>query len=91
MNQSRNQNFSPHQQLSPHVQHIGSANNSRRPSLAMMDPHGMNANSMSGLNGSMMSTGLDGLDGHQDQFLRMDMGMSAGFVGANDGGVSMGN
>lgn len=93
MNQSRNQNFSPHQhqQLSPHIQHIGSADNSRRPSLAMMDPHSMNPSPMTGLGGPMMSTGLDGLENHPDQFLRMDMAMSAGFVGASDGGVSMSN
>ncbi|KAL6710111.1 hypothetical protein ACN47E_009902 [Coniothyrium glycines] len=92
MNQSRNQNFSPHphQQLSPHIQHMGSAGNSRRPSLSMLDPHNMNTNPLGGLNGSMMSTGIDGLDNHQDQFLRLDIGMTASFVGGNDGGVSMG-
>ena len=93
MNQSRNQDFRPHQQhqLSPHVQHVGSADSSRRESLAMMDPHAMNQNNMSGMGNSMgMSSGMDGLDSHQDQFLRMDMGMSTGFVGSNDPSVSMG-
>ncbi|KAH9879501.1 hypothetical protein IAQ61_001319 [Plenodomus lingam] len=91
MNTSRNQNFSPlqHQQMSPHIQHISSADNSRRPSLAMMDPHTISPNN--GLGGGMtMSTGLEGMDNHQDQFLRMDMSMSNAFVGSNDGGVSMG-
>lgn len=93
MNQSRNQDFRPHQhqQLSPHVQHISSANNSRRPSLAMMDPHAMNPNTVGNMTGPMgMPTGMDGMDSHADQFLRMDMTMSGGFVGGNDGGVSMG-
>jgi hypothetical protein len=93
MNQSHNQDFRPHQQhqLSPHVQHIGSASSSPRPSLSMMDPHAMNQNGMNGLGSSMgMSSGMDGLENHPDQFLRLDMGMSAGFVGSNDVGVSMG-
>jgi hypothetical protein len=87
MNQSRNQNFSPHQQLSPHVGHIsrmGSASSSRRPSGQMMDSHGMNQNGMQG--GMSMSTGMEGLQSHQDQFMNLDMGLTAGF----DGGVSMG-
>lgn len=93
MNQSRNQNYSPHhqQQISPHpqhAQHMGSAANSRRPSVVMMDPHVMNAGSMSGPMG--MPTGMEGIEGHQDQYLRMDIGPMAGFVGSNDGGVSMG-
>ncbi|KAH3964610.1 hypothetical protein HBH69_156970 [Parastagonospora nodorum] len=93
MNQSRNQNYSPHQhqQLSPHVQHVsqmGSAASSRRPSLQMMDQHAMNQN----MQGAMsMSTGMDGISSHQDQFLNMDMGLTAGFVGSNDGGVGMGH
>ncbi|KAF1941656.1 hypothetical protein EJ02DRAFT_347279 [Clathrospora elynae] len=94
MNQSRSQDFRPHQQhqLSPHVQHIGSAESSRSSSLAMMDPHAMNQNAMNGMGGSMsMSGGMDGLENHQDQFLRMDMGLATGFVGSNAGGVSMGN
>ncbi|KAF3037057.1 hypothetical protein E8E12_001364 [Didymella heteroderae] len=92
MNQSRNQNYSPHhqQQISPHPQHsqhMGSAANSRRPSVVMMDPHVMNTAGMTGPMG--MPTGMEGIDGHQDQYLRMDMGPMAGFVGSNDG-VSMG-
>lgn len=94
MNQSRNQNYSPHQhqhqQMSPHpqhTQHMGSATNSRRPSV-MMDPHVMNTGGMTGSMG--MPTGMEGIEGHQDQYLRMDMGSMAGFVGSNDGGVSMG-
>ena len=44
-----------------------------------------------GMTGSMgMPTGMEGIEGHQDQYLRMDMGSMAGFVGSNDGGVSMG-
>ncbi|CAA9966191.1 hypothetical protein P3342_012426 [Pyrenophora teres f. teres] len=94
MNQSR-QDFRPHQQqhqLSPHLQHVSSAESSRRESLAMMDPHAaMNQNTMNSIGASMgMSGGMDSLDNHQDQFLRMDMGMPTGFVGSNDGGVSMG-
>ncbi|KAI0579873.1 hypothetical protein TUN199_08079 [Pyrenophora tritici-repentis] len=93
MNQSR-QDFRPHQQqhqLSPHLQHVSSAESSRRESLAMMDPHSMNQNTMNNMGASMgMSGGMDSLDNHQDQFLRMDMGMPTGFVGSNDGGVSMG-
>jgi hypothetical protein len=94
MNQSRNQDFRPHQQhqISPHLQHVGSADSSRRPSVAMMDPHAMNQSPMNGMGGSMvMSSGMEGLDNHQDQFMRLDMGMPTGFVGSNDGGVSMGN
>jgi hypothetical protein len=92
MNQSRNQDFRPHQQhqLSPHLQHVGSADSSRRESLAMMDPHGMNQNNMSAMGSSMMSGGMDSLDSRQDQFLHMDMGMSTGFVGSNDPSVTMG-
>jgi hypothetical protein len=98
MNQSRNQNFSPHQhqQMSPHpqhAQHMASANNSRRPSVVMMDPHVMNTGSMNtgSMNGPMgMPTGMDTIEGHQDPYLRMDMGPMAGFVGSNNGGVSMG-
>ncbi|KAG9380053.1 hypothetical protein PtrSN002B_009423 [Pyrenophora tritici-repentis] len=57
----------------------------------MMDPHSMNQNTMNNMGASMgMSGGMDSLDNHQDQFLRMDMGMPTGFVGSNDGGVSMG-
>ncbi|KAF2623577.1 hypothetical protein BU25DRAFT_176864 [Macroventuria anomochaeta] len=93
MNQSRNQNYSPHhqQQISPHpqhTQHMGSATNSRRPSVVMMDPHVMNTSGMTGPMG--MPTGMEGIEGHQDQYLRMDIGPIAGFVGSNDGGVSMG-
>ncbi|EUC45987.1 hypothetical protein COCMIDRAFT_94146 [Bipolaris oryzae ATCC 44560] len=94
MNQSRNQDFHPHQQhqLSPHLQHVSSADSSRRESLAMMDPHNLNQSNMGGMSGSMgMPAGMDGLDNHQDQFLRLDMGMQTGFVGSNDGGVSMGS
>ncbi|KAF1831640.1 hypothetical protein BDW02DRAFT_504831 [Decorospora gaudefroyi] len=94
MNQSRNQDFRPHQQhqLSPHMQHVSSADSSRRPSLTMMDPHALNQSTMNGMGGSMgMSGGMEGLDNHQDQFLRLDMGMSTPFVGSNDRGVSMGN
>ncbi|KAJ4313756.1 hypothetical protein N0V94_006772, partial [Neodidymelliopsis sp. IMI 364377] len=113
MNQSRNQNFSPHQhqQMSPHpqhTQHMASANNSRRPSVVMMDPHVMSTGSMNttnmnttnmnttnmntaNMNGPMgMPTGMDTIEGHQDPYLRMDMGPMAGFVGSNNGGVSMG-
>jgi hypothetical protein len=93
MNQSRNQNYSPHQhqQLSPHVQHVphmGSAASSRRPSVQMMDPHAMNPNNMQGA--MSMATGMDGIQSHQDPFLNMDMGLTTGFVGSNDGGVGMG-
>ncbi|RAQ99509.1 P-loop containing nucleoside triphosphate hydrolase protein [Stemphylium lycopersici] len=94
MNQSRNQDFNPHQQhqISPHLQHVSSADSSRRESLAMMDPHNLSQSNMGGMGGSMsMSGGLDGLENHQDQFLRLDMGMATGFVGSNDGGVSMGS
>lgn len=97
MNQSRNQNFSPHQhqQLSPHVQHVsrmGSAASSRRPSVQMMDPHAMNQNAINGMQGGMtMATGMEGIQSHQDQFLGMDMGLAANFVGGNDGGVGMGS
>lgn len=78
-----------HQQLA-HVHHINSANNSRRASLAMMDPHPMNANAGNSMVGTMgMQTGMEGIENHQDQFLRMDMGLPAGFVNSNDGGVSM--
>ncbi|KAF2025591.1 hypothetical protein EK21DRAFT_76066 [Setomelanomma holmii] len=89
MNQSRNQNFSPHQhqQMSPHVQHVSrmnSAASSRRPSVQLMDPHAMNHPAMSLPGGMSMATGMEGIENHQDQFLRMDMGLAAGFV-ANDG------
>lgn len=58
----------------------------------MMDPHNMGQSNMGGMGGSMgMSGGMDGLDSHQDQFLRLDMGMQTGFVGSNDGSVSMGS
>ncbi|KAF2124096.1 hypothetical protein P153DRAFT_371405 [Dothidotthia symphoricarpi CBS 119687] len=104
MNQSRAQDFRPHQHqqlsphpqhisphpqhMSPHPQHMGSANTSRRPSLAMMDPHAMDPNAVAALNGAMvMSTGMEGIETHQDQFLRMDMGLAAGFVGSNEGGM----
>ena len=92
MNLSRNQNYSPHhqQQISPHpqhTQHMASAGNSRRPSVVMMDPHVMNTGGMTGPMG--MPTGMEGIEGHQDQYLRMDIGPMAGFVGSNDG-VSMG-
>lgn len=93
MNQSRNQNYSPHhqQQISPHpqhTQHMGSATNSRRPSVVMMDQHVMNTGGMAGPMG--MPTGMEGIEGHQDQYLRMDIGPMAGFVGSNDG-VTMGS
>jgi hypothetical protein len=97
MNQSRNQNFSPHQhqQMSPHVQHVsrmGSAASSRRPSGQMMDPHAMNQNAVNSMQGGMtMATGMEGIQSHQDQFLTMDMGLAANFVGGNDGGVGMGS
>lgn len=94
MNQSRNQDFRPHQhqQISPHVQHIASADNSRRPSLAMMDAHAMSLTAANGLSGPLgLPTGMEGMEGHPDQFLRMDMGLATGFVGSNDGGVSMGS
>jgi hypothetical protein len=84
MNQSRNQNFSPHQ-LSPHVQHVSrmnSASSSRRQSAQLMDPHAMNPNAVN----MGLATGMEGLENHQDQFLRMDMGLgTASFVGSNDG------
>lgn len=54
----------------------------------MMDQHSMNQN----MQGAMsMATGMDGISSHQDQFLNMDMGLTAGFVGSNDGGVGMGH
>lgn len=93
MNQSRNQNFSPHQ-MSPHVQHVsrmGSAASSRRPSVQLMDPHAMNQNPMQGNNmqngmQGAMNMAMDGMDGSPDQFMRMDMGLgSVGFVGSGDG------
>ena len=59
---------------SPHPQHMGSAANSRRPSGVIMDPHGMNT-------GNMLP--MDGIESHSDQFLRLDMGLAAGFVGQN--------
>jgi hypothetical protein len=67
---------------------MGSTDNSRRPSVVMMDSHAMNQGSMSGPMG--IPTGMEGLEGHQEQYLRMDMGPMAGFVGSNDGGISMG-
>ncbi|KAL1610532.1 hypothetical protein SLS60_002201 [Paraconiothyrium brasiliense] len=80
MNQSRNQSHGlPHQQLSPHPNHMGSAANSRRASAVMMD-HPMSA-------GGMLP--MDGIEGSGNGFLRMDMGLgvTAGFVGSNDNGV----
>jgi len=79
MNQSRNQNFSPHQ-MSPHVQHVSrmnSAASSRRPSVQLMEQHAMNPNAVN----MSMTAGMEGLENHQDHFMRMDMG----FVGSNDG------
>ncbi|PVH95047.1 hypothetical protein DM02DRAFT_645556 [Periconia macrospinosa] len=82
MNHSRNSHHAPHphqhQQLSPHPQHMGSAANSRRTSGVLLDPHGMNA-------GNMLP--MDGIEGHPDQFLRLDMGLAAGFVGQNPDAV----
>ena len=76
MNQSRNQIYSPHMQQIH--SHLGSAESSRRPSLQMMDPHAMQP---TGMNSAMnMATGMEGLENHPDQFLRLDMG----FVGSND-------
>jgi hypothetical protein len=74
MNQSRNQHHYTHQQLSPHPQHMGSAPNSRRPSAVLIDPHSMNP-------GGLLP--MDSIDDHQDQFLRMDMSLPAGFVTSN--------
>jgi hypothetical protein len=97
MNQSRNQNFSPHQhqQLSPHIQHVSrmnSAASSRRPSVQLMDAHSMNTNTVNGMQVAMsLATGMEGIQSHQDQFLTMDMGLTAGFVGGNDGSVGMGS
>jgi hypothetical protein len=84
MNQSRNSHHHPHQhqQLSPHPSHMGSAGNSRRTSQVMMDPHNMNPNTMSA-NGMLP---MDGIDAHQDQFLRMGM-MADQFVGTAANGV----
>ncbi|KAF2870354.1 hypothetical protein BDV95DRAFT_496680 [Massariosphaeria phaeospora] len=76
MNQSRNQHHHQHQQLSPHPSHMGSAANSRRASGVLMDAHNMNP-------GGMLP--MEGLQDHQDQFMRMDMGLGNGFVGSNDG------
>ncbi|KAF2713972.1 hypothetical protein K504DRAFT_498766 [Pleomassaria siparia CBS 279.74] len=80
MNQSRNQHH--HQQLSPHPsQHMGSAASSRRPSAVLIDTHGM---STSMNTGGMLP--MEGIENHQDQFLRMGMGLTDGFVGsAGDG------
>lgn len=58
----------------------------------MMDPHNLSQSNMGGMGGAMgMSGSMDGLENHQDQFLRLDMGMQSGFVGSNDGSVSMGS
>ncbi|KAF2641028.1 hypothetical protein P280DRAFT_300218 [Massarina eburnea CBS 473.64] len=76
MNHSRNSHHAhphQHQQLSPHPQHMGSTDASRRQSSVLMDPHAMSA-------GGMLP--MDGIESH-DQFLRMDMGLTAGFVGSN--------
>lgn len=96
MNQSRNQNFSPHQhqQMSPHVQHVqshmGSAASSRRPSLQFNDPHAMNNAAVAALTGQLgMATGMEGIE-TSEQFLRLDMSMTGGYVGGPDGGVSLG-
>ncbi|KAF1911931.1 hypothetical protein BDU57DRAFT_542548 [Ampelomyces quisqualis] len=97
MNQSRNQNFSPHQhqQLSSHPQHISrmdSAASSRRPSVQLMDPHAINPSAVNPMQGGMtMATGMEGIQTHQDQFLGMDMGLTANFVGQNDQGLDMGS
>ncbi|KAF1953722.1 hypothetical protein CC80DRAFT_137376 [Byssothecium circinans] len=77
MNHSRNSHHShphQHQQLSPHPQHIGPSPDSRRPSGVLMDPHALSA-------GGMIP--MDGIEAHPDQFLRMDMGLPAAFVGSN--------
>jgi hypothetical protein len=80
MNQSRNQHHHAHQQISPvHQQHMGSAANSRRQSAVMVDTHSMNT-------GGMLP--MDGIESHTDQFLRMDMGLSTGYVGSSGDGVS---
>jgi hypothetical protein len=98
MNQSRNQHhhqqLSPHPS-----QHMGSADSSRRPSAVLIDTSGMhtggmNTNGMnnSGMNNSVMNNSgmntvgllpMEGIDNHQDQFLRMGMGLAEGFVGSN--------
>ncbi|KAF2263116.1 hypothetical protein CC78DRAFT_581870 [Lojkania enalia] len=86
MNQSRNthhhqhQHQHPHQhpQLSPHPSHMGSATNSRRTSQVLMDAHSMNT-------GGMLP--MDGIENHQDQFLRMGMGLADQFVGSTGDGV----
>jgi hypothetical protein len=83
MNQSRNQHH--HQQLSPHpAQHMGSAASSRRPSAVLIDTSVMHTG---GMNTSGMNTGgmlpMEGIEDHQDQFLRMGMGLTEGFVGSN--------
>lgn len=80
MNASRNQSHGhphQHQQLSPHPNHMGSATNSRRASAVMMDTHSLSA-------GGMLP--MDGIEGGNNGFLRMDMGLgvTAGFVGSND-------
>jgi hypothetical protein len=80
MNQSRNQHHHAHQhqQLSPHPQHMGSGANSRRSSHAFIDTQTMHT-------GGMLP--MEGIENHQDQFLRMDMGLASTFVGATGDGV----
>ncbi|KAF2117437.1 hypothetical protein BDV96DRAFT_490507 [Lophiotrema nucula] len=87
MNQSRNghhphqhQQLSPHPaHMSPHHSHISSAANSRRTSQVMLENH------MVPSNGMMM----EGIESHQEQFLRMGMNMGApdGFISAGGDGV----
>jgi hypothetical protein len=45
----------------------------------MMDPHTMNLG---------LPTGMEGMDDHSDQFMRMDMGLPTGF--GSNGRVTMG-
>jgi hypothetical protein len=97
MAQSRNQNFSPlpHQQMSPHLQHVqsrmGSAASSRRPSVQLMDVHGLSTNTVNGIqSGIGLPTAMDGLEDHQTQIFRMEMGLTTGFVGSADGSAGMG-
>ncbi|KAF2732562.1 hypothetical protein EJ04DRAFT_525259 [Polyplosphaeria fusca] len=84
MNQSRNSHHHPHQhqQLSPHPSHMGSAANSRRTSQVMIDTHAMNPNAMS--TGGMLP--MDGIENHQDQFLRI-VSMDHQYVGTTTDGV----
>ncbi|KAF1995342.1 hypothetical protein P154DRAFT_548536 [Amniculicola lignicola CBS 123094] len=79
MNQSRNAHHHSHQrqQLSPHPNSMGSAVNSRRSSVVLMDTHGMN--------GSMLP--MEGIESHRDQFLRLGLGLNDNFVSANGDGV----